>query len=207
MRSASKKVFFADYVFYISKNVYEPAEDSFLFAENLTVKEGDTILDVGTGCGILGIIAAEKASNVFAIDVNPYAVRCAKKNAKLNNVSDKMFIVQCDLFAAMRTGQKFNSIFFNAPYLPSGDLKNANWLERAWLGGVEGRQIIDRFICGSPKYLEENGCVFLMQSTLSGFSETLRKFEENDLKASIVARCDLPFFEAIALFKARQQIT
>lgn len=207
MRSLIEKVFFADYVFHILENVYKPAEDSFLFAENLTVGEGDAVLDVGTGCGILGIIAAEKASQVFAIDVNPCAVRCAKENATLNNVSDKMFVVQCDLFAAMRTGQKFDLILLNAPYLPSGDLKNADWLERAWAGGVAGRQIIDRFICEAPKYLEENGCIFLMQSTLSGCKETLRKFEENGLNAIIVARRDLPFFEAIILFKAKQRKT
>jgi release factor glutamine methyltransferase len=205
MRSSAEKVFFADYVFHILKNVYKPAEDSFLFAENLTIGEGDAVLDVGTGCGMLGIIAAEKASQVFAIDVNPYAVRCAKENAKLNNVSDKMSIIQCDLLAAMRTGQKFDSILLNAPYLPSKDLKNADWLERAWAGGVAGRQIIDRFICEVPKYLKENGCVFLMQSTLSGCNETLGKFEDNGLEAAIVVRRDLPFFETIILFKAKQR--
>ncbi len=29
--------------------VYEPAEDTFLLAENLAVKAGDVALDVGTG--------------------------------------------------------------------------------------------------------------------------------------------------------------
>ena len=45
-----------------SEDVYEPAEDSFLFAENLDVEKGAQVLDVGTGCGILGILAAEKAA-------------------------------------------------------------------------------------------------------------------------------------------------
>ncbi|MDI6690428.1 MAG: methyltransferase, partial [Candidatus Bathyarchaeota archaeon] len=53
MHLLSKKVFFADYVFYVSENVYEPAEDSFLFAENLMVRERDFVLDMGIGCGIL----------------------------------------------------------------------------------------------------------------------------------------------------------
>ena len=83
MHSGSKRVFFGDYVFLVDENVYEPAEDSFLFAENLDVKEGERVLDVGTGCGILGIIAAKKAGEVVAVDVNPYAVRCAKENARL----------------------------------------------------------------------------------------------------------------------------
>ena len=81
-----KRVHFGNYVFNVWENVYEPAEDSFLFAENLDVEKGAQVLDVGTGCGMLGILAAEKAGNVVAVDLNPYAVRCAKENAALNNV-------------------------------------------------------------------------------------------------------------------------
>jgi release factor glutamine methyltransferase len=77
MPLSAKRVYFGDYVFNVWENVYEPAEDSFLFAENFKVQEAEAVLDLGTGCGILGILAAEKASAVVAVDVNPFAVRCA----------------------------------------------------------------------------------------------------------------------------------
>ena len=35
MPLSAKRAYFGDYVFVIDENVYEPAEDSFLFAENL----------------------------------------------------------------------------------------------------------------------------------------------------------------------------
>jgi release factor glutamine methyltransferase len=204
MRSSGKRIFFSNYVFNILENVYEPAEDSFFFAENLTVKEGDVVLDMGTGCGILGVIAAEKASKILAIDINPYAILCAKNNARLNGVLDKFFFLQCDLFSAIRVGERFNVILFNAPYLPSESIDDDSWLGRAWSGGVAGRQIIDRFIREAPKYLKQDGRILLMQSTLSDLSETLTKFEENDLKASVVAERDLPFFETIVLVEAKR---
>jgi release factor glutamine methyltransferase len=202
MPSLSKKVFFANYAFHIYENVYEPAEDSFLFAENLEVEQGHAVIDMGTGCGILGIIAAGKASQTLAVDISPYAIHCAKENAKLNRVADEMFFMQGDLFATVRLGEKFDLILFNAPYLPSKRGEESSWLRRAWAGGGDGRQIIDRFICEAPKYLERNGRIFLMQSTLSDVSLTLQKLEKKNMKASIVAKQALPFFETIVLVRA-----
>jgi release factor glutamine methyltransferase len=204
MPLSGKKVVFADYVFYVWENVYKPAEDSFLFAENLIVRKGDFVLDMGTGCGLLGIIVAEKASYVVAVDINPYAVRCAKENAKLNHVVDKMSFIQGDLFAPLKEEKKFDLILFNAPYLPTKYRKADFWLERAWAGGLRGREVIDRFIKEAPKHLKPKGSILLMQSILSNVNETIKKFGRNGLKAKVVAEKALPFFETLFLVKAER---
>lgn len=204
MSFGSKKFFFASYAFNVWENVYEPAEDSFLFAENLSVKSNDVVLDIGTGCGILGVIAAAKASWVVAVDINPYAVRCAKENAKVNHVASKMLFVQGDLFAPLKTGEEFDLILFNAPYLPSERTEDASWLTLAWSGGTNAREVIDRFIQEAPKHLKHDGRVFLMQSTLADVDETLHKFAKNGLKAKVVAERHLPFFETIVLVEAKR---
>lgn len=203
MLSSSKKVFFGDYAFYVTENVYEPAEDSFLFAENLPVGTGDRVVDMGTGCGILGVIAATKADEVVAVDVNPYAVRCAKENAELNHVAEKMSFVQGDLFSSIRTGERFDLVLFNAPYLPSDEKDEDSWLARSWAGGVSGRNVIDRFISGAPEHLERNGEILLVQSTLSDVEETLNRFAGSLLRAEVVASQILPFFEQIVLIRAK----
>jgi release factor glutamine methyltransferase len=205
MPSSSKSVFFGNYVFQVWGEVYEPADDSFLFAENLpTVQVGDAI-DVGTGCGILGIIMAERAKTVIATDINPYAVRCAKQNARLNGVSEKMHFFQGDLFGPLRIRKRFDLIIFNAPYLPSERLGESSWVEGAWAGGKSGRRMIDAFIFEAVNCLRARGTILLLQSSLSNVEETLSKFEGNGLGVDIIARENLPFFETIFLIEARLQ--
>ena len=81
MHCPTKRIHFENLIFDVCDEVYEPAEDTFLFAENLNVKKDEWVLDLGTGCGILGVLAAKIADFVLAVDLNPIAVSFAKQNS------------------------------------------------------------------------------------------------------------------------------
>jgi release factor glutamine methyltransferase len=200
-----KKVFFENCIFNINENVYEPAEDTFLLAKNLSVKEGNHVLDIGTGCGIIAILAAKKNAIVVATDINPYALKCARNNAKLNEVYGKIEFRLGSLFEPIRSNEKFDLIAFNAPYLPSEKTsKEETLIEKAWSGGLNGREIIDAFLSQVSNFLKEKGKVLLVQSSLCNTNETLQKFAKNGMKARIRATLD-GFFEKIVLLEAENQ--
>jgi release factor glutamine methyltransferase len=202
MPLSCKRIWCRNLPFTVCENVYEPAEDTFLFSENIDVGPAMIVLDIGTGCGILGVIAAQKARQVVAVDVNPCAIRCALTNARLNKVSEKMLFIQGDLMSPINPKQQFDRIFFNAPYLPTEPRESVTWLSRAWDGGVTGREIIDRFISSVHKYLKNGGKILLMQSTLVDVDKTIETFAQVGLSVGILAKLNLPFFETLLLLQA-----
>jgi release factor glutamine methyltransferase len=199
----SKKVFFKSHVVQVDEHVYEPAEDTLLISELLKVEEDDVVLDVGTGCGILSVLAAEKAKHVVAVDINPYAIECARKNAEVNGVEGKIEFRYGDLFHSIKPNEKFTLILFNAPYLPSEPGEERDLIAKAWAGGQDGRKIIDRFVEGVSSYLAVGGRIQLIQSSLSDVNKTLDAFGKLGLKALIVAHVKVPF-ENIFLIEARR---
>jgi release factor glutamine methyltransferase len=197
-----KKAFFEDYVFLVGEQVYAPAEDTFLIAEKMTVIQDDTVLDMGTGCGILAVLAAQKAKKVVAVDINPHAIKYASKNLENNSVGEQVEFRLGDLFQPIKNDERFSLILFNSPYLPSEPDEERSWIGKAWAGGPNGRQVIDRFISEAPKFLAVGGRILLVQSSLSDVNRTLEMFREQNLPARVIAQVKVPF-EMIVLIEAK----
>lgn len=71
---------------------------------------GMSVLDLGTGSGILAIAAAKLgASSVLAIDIDPVAVKAARSNTRINRVDDHIRVKRGTL--STRTQREFKGSF------------------------------------------------------------------------------------------------
>lgn len=67
------------------------------------VQQGDTVVDIGTGSGVLSIGAALLgAKSVHALDLDEVAVRAAKENVELNKVSDTVSVFHGNLLDTVK---------------------------------------------------------------------------------------------------------
>jgi ribosomal protein L11 methyltransferase len=67
------------------------------------IQDGDEVIDVGTGSGILAIGACRLgASKVLALDLDPVAVSSAKENTRLNGLEDRIQVVESDLLSVLK---------------------------------------------------------------------------------------------------------
>lgn len=197
-----REIVYGNMRFYVLDGVYEPAEDTFLIAENMDVREGDRVLDMGTGCGILAVLAASRASWVLAVDINPLAVKCARENARRNGLLNKIDFICGSLFDPLREDLRFNLVLFNAPYLPSEEGPR-DWLDYAWFGGGDGRSVIDSFLTALPRHLEPGGRLLMVQSSLSDIEKTTLLLKGKGFNVRVIDTVN-SFFEVIALIKAER---
>ena len=190
----------ADFIINTDDNVYIPAEDSYLLADNLEIKEGQSVLEIGTGSGIVAMYASKLTDRITVTDINFDACELARKNFEENSI-ENIEILFGNLFEPVKN-RKFDVILFNTPYLPTEDGEVLDdTLNYAFDGGLNGRKVIDLFLNDVGNHLNDGGIVQLIQSSLSGNDETLEKLDKLGFIAEI-AESEHFFFEDITLINA-----
>ena len=190
----------SEFIINTDDNVYVPAEDSYLLAENLEIEKGESVLEIGTGSGIVAMYASRLTDNITVTDINFDACRLAEDNFKANGI-ENIEILFGNLFEPVKT-RKFDVILFNTPYLPTeNDEVIDDTINYAFDGGLNGRKVIDMFLNEVKNHLNDGGKVQMIQSSLSGNEESLEKLDQMGFVAEIKASEHF-FFEDITLINA-----
>jgi len=153
--------------FYTSPAVFsarEIDEGTRLLIEAAIIPEEGLVLDMGCGYGVIGITLAKAYPRlrVVMVDVNPAAIELAKQNARLNNVEDRVEILQGNVYEPVK-GMVFDAILSNPPLAAGG-------------------RVLEEIVLRAPSYLKDKGTLQLVvrkgaQKTLkllhSAFSEVI----------------------------------
>lgn len=174
------RFYYQNMEFIVPEGVYCPAEDSILLAEEIEKLDlnGKKCLEVGCGSGFLSILMAKKGAKVTAADISKAPVAAARTNARENNADVQ--VIRSDLFE--KISGKFDIIVFNPPYLPVDD----KYTEKSYDGGATGRAVIERFLRQAPAFLEKNGKIFVVFSSLTGEKEIMEFAEKRGFSLKIL---------------------
>lgn len=143
------------------------------------VKDAKQILDVGTGCGLIALIMAQRApeSKIYAVDIDHPSIEEAKENIEESPWADRIMAFECGFEHAkgLADGRGFDLIVSNPPYFDSGVTEILTAREKARHQGVLSPSVL---LKGALEMLNAGGSVAMvvpseMAESLNATAESL----------------------------------
>lgn len=160
---------YLDKEFLVYPDTFWPFADSLPLVKHFQVAPGETVLDVGTGSGVIGIFACYRgAARVVGVDINPAAVRSATHNARLHGFADVMDVRRSDLFEAL-ADERFDVITANLPFRnkPAHDVVAMSQWDTEFRTNT-------RFFEGVGRHLKPAGRIYFVQSNFGEIEAMMR---------------------------------
>lgn len=185
---------FYKYDFKVSEDVLSPRADTEILVENAIalIKQNNfsNILElgVGSGCIILSILADCPNAKGVGIDISSKALNVAKQNAESIGVNKRLSLRQGSWFddnIAMLTGDHFDIIISNPPYIPTKDIETLDIEVKnfdpitALDGGADGLRDY-RQICKSAINLLNDDGYLIFEAGINQSDDIKRIASEND---------------------------
>lgn len=158
---------FMGLTFKVTPSVLVPQPDTETLVEaaieRLRGKNSPWIADICTGSGAIAIALAHylPESSIVATDISADAVSIAKENAETLELSERVQFFEGDLLAPL-TGETFDAIVSNPPYIPSAEIDGLPREVRAEPkialdGGADGLDFYRRLVGESAALLNDGG--------------------------------------------------
>ena len=102
------------------KKGYRFSIDSILLAHFVRLKEGQKVVDLGTGSGVIPIILAikVKSTEIWGVEIQEELAEMAKRNIEINHLQDRVHILKGDArnLADRMESEEFDIVLTNPPY-------------------------------------------------------------------------------------------
>lgn len=168
--------------FHVYPDTFWPFLDSQPLVRNFRVAQGETVLDVGTGSGVIAIFACyAQAARVLALDINPAAIRSATRNAQEHGYGGVMEVRRSDLFEQVGDEQ-FDVITANLPFRNKAahDVVARSQWDTAF-------QTNTRFFKEVGKYLKPGGRIYFAHANFGDVDEVKRLAAEAGFALQLLA--------------------
>ncbi|XP_067014912.1 methyltransferase N6AMT1 [Anabrus simplex] len=179
--------------------IYEPAEDSFLLIDALEQDlmhilnlKPSMCMEVGSGSGVV-ISALAKAlgpkSYFLATDINETACYKTCDTGFYNGVN--IDVINTDLVNGIYCCGQVDILIFNPPYVVTsseevhGKTVDGD-LTRAWAGGKNGREVMNRLFPAVPSLLSPQGVFYLLVIEENNPLEIADLMKEHGFSMSVV---------------------
>lgn len=143
---------------------YRFSVDAPILASFVTLREGDRVIELGTGNGVILIILGKKgikASRMVGVEIQPELAELARRNAELNCLSGLIEVIHGDIRECRRIfgPQGFDVVISNPPYypVPSGRL---NIEDKRALARHEVAGTLSDFLDATSYLLRDRGRCF-----------------------------------------------
>lgn len=172
--------------FLVLPKVFPPRGDSRLMIDNMGVRRGTSVLDMGTGSGVLAIFAVLRGARAaVALDISPDAVRNATENARRHGLQDIVEARLSDGFSAVAASETFDLMIAN---LPGRNEAATDLVEAAqWDSGFETHKA---FFAQAPAHLAPGGRILMTKANYPELNDVIELAEHNGFEANVLARTD-----------------
>jgi methylase of polypeptide subunit release factors len=170
--------------------VWSPSPNGLFYANQLAVKPGERVIDIGTGSGILAIWAAKHGAHVVATDTDSRAVEAAAGNAEINGVHLELYCGP--LFAG--TQERFDAVFANLPneiVAPAHLETLAPMEQRVFAGGERGNEVVLALLEAAPAHLRPEARIYLPVHSLTDYRGTLAAASKA-YETRLISQAELP---------------
>jgi methylase of polypeptide subunit release factors len=177
-----RTVRYLDKEFLVYPDTFWPFADSLPLVKHFRVTPGESVLDVGTGSGVIGIFACYRgAARVVGVDINPAAVRSATHNARMHGFAGTMEVMQSNLFEALGD-ERFDVVTANLPFRN----KSAPDVVAMSQWDTDFRTNT-RFFEGVGRHLRPKGRIYFVQSNFGEIEVMMRLAQAASLQTTELA--------------------
>lgn len=128
----------------------------------------ERVLDMCTGSGCLAILAALAwpQARIDAVDVSADALAVADINRDAYGLQQRLRLIRSDLWQALPADARYDLVLCNPPYVPEASMRSlppeyGHEPELALAGGVDGMDLVRRFLRGLSAHLAPDGAAVL----------------------------------------------